>query len=108
MNELTKSFITGGVITALVHTFINEDTHDLKYTSIILHGIPVVFLSTLIVQQNNHKMQKLVYYGIFVSLIITITMTFLYLQLKSQVNKLNALISSILIWALLMHIFLKL
>ena len=111
MNNFIKNFIIGGLMVSIAEYFIHKDTNNTKYVAIMVHGMPLAFLSTYILLKNNNSEKLLVKYGIYMSIIITLTMCLLYYLINSSNNsfnnKINATIITILFWLFCIYLYLN-
>ena len=111
MNEFLKNFIIGGLTISIAEYFIKKDTNNIKYIAIMVHGVPLAFLTTFLLLKNSNSEKILVKKGILLSIIITLTMCLLYYLINSSNNslnnKFNATIITILFWILCIYLYLN-
>lgn len=108
MGTMYKDFIVGGLLVSLARYMINKfDNNGVKYAGLIVHGVPIAFLVTLLLEPNNNYVKQLVESGIYFSVIITITMAILYMMLKKNMSKNNSLFISLLLWVILVFYYIK-
>ena len=111
MNEFLKNFIIGGLTISIAEYFIKKDTNNIKYIAIMVHGVPLAFLTTFLLLKNSNSEKILVKKGILLSIIITLSMALLYYLINSSNmlfnNKINAIIVTILFWFLCIYLYLN-
>lgn len=77
MNPNIKNFFLGGFIVALCNYILDNlyvsDSNRFKYTAIITHGIPMVFLVTLFLSKSENK-KGLIQEGFNVTFMLLILM----------------------------------
>ena len=110
INENIKNFLVGGSLVSFVSYFLNKlgskDAHKIK--SILLVGIPFVFIYTLITINNINVRNKFIKSGIYLSIILTICLIVLYYfdSNKFFCHAVNLLLVSIL-WIIMIYYFMK-
>jgi len=111
MNNFIKNFIIGGLIVSTAEYFIHKDTNNTKYVAIMVHGMPLAFLSTYLLLNNNKSEQMLIKYGIDISIIIVLSMILLYYLINSSNeilnNKYYSTLITILFWMLCIYLYLN-
>lgn len=111
MNNFIKNFIIGGLMVSIAEYFIHKDTNNTKYVAIMVHGMPLAFLSTFLLLKDNKSEKLLVKYGISMSIIITLVMILLYYLINSSNNILNnkyyATLITIFFWFLCIYLYLN-
>ena len=111
MNEFLKNFIIGGLTISIAEYFIKKDSDNIKYVAIMVHGVPLAFLTTFLLLKKNNNEILLVKNGILLSLIIALSMALLYYLLNSSNtlynNKINATLITILFWFLCIYLYLN-
>ena len=124
MDKFIKNFIIGGLIVSTAEYLIHKDTKNIKYVGIMVHGVPLAFLTTFLLLKNENSEKILVKYGIYLSIIITLSMGILYYFITNKnankyinkiINNFNLMIStkyfvtiiSVLIWAAFIYYYLN-
>ena len=110
INENIKNFLVGGSLVSFASYFLNKlnSKNTPKIMAILLHGAPIVFVSTLITINNVKVRNNLIKSGIYLSIILTICMMVLYYLASNKFFSLpvDLFLVSIL-WIIMIYYFIN-
>ena len=110
INENIKNFLIGGSLVSFASYFLNKLSHKNapKIMAILLHGAPIVFISTLITINSQKVRNNLIKSGIYLSIILTICMGVLYYLATNKFFSLYIdLLITLLLWGIMVYYFIN-
>jgi len=106
LNKIIKDFFIGGVIIALVNYIITlKHANNIKYAVIISHGMPIIFITTLLMINSKHR-SDFVREGIYITLLLALAFCLLYfLIIKNFTNIYLTILFVCIFWMCLLYIY---